>query len=66
MPTDPLEAPQPPPSDPAEDRRRRLKVLAGVGIPALIGSIVAGMLGIPWWIIMIFLVVIALGVLLNS
>lgn len=41
-------------------------MLAGIGVPAAIGAVVAGLLGIPWWIVLIFLVVVALGILLNS
>lgn len=66
MANDPLEPPQPPSTDPDERRRTRVRMLAGVGVPSVIGSVVAGLLGIPWWIVVIFLVIVALGILLNS
>ncbi len=61
-----MEPPEPPSTDPDDQRRNRTKMLAGVGVPALIGAVVAGLLGIPWWIVAIFLGLVVVGILLNS
>ncbi len=66
MTPDRMEPPEPPSSDPDDQRRNRIKMLAGVGVPALIGAVVAGLLGIPWWIVAVFLGLVVLGILLNS
>ena len=65
-PLDPLDPPKRPATDSDERRRTRIRMLAGVGIPSVIGAVVAGLLGIPWWIVVIFLFVVAAGILLNS
>lgn len=51
------------PEDPSAYRR---KILLGIGIPSLLAGIVAIALGIPWWIVLIFLAVVALGTVLNT
>ncbi len=49
--------------DPEERRRQRIIQWLGIGVPSLVGGIIALLLGMPWWIVAGFLAVVAAIVL---
>jgi hypothetical protein len=50
-----------------EDHTRRVqRMWLGLGVPTLIAAVIALALGMPWWIVLIFIVVVAVGVVLAS
>jgi hypothetical protein len=38
----------------------------GIGLPSLLAGLVAVGLGIPWWIVLIFLALVAVGIVFNT
>ena len=47
-------------------RRRRQRMWLGVGIPSLMGAALAVALGIPYWIVLIFLALEAIGIFFST
>ena len=54
------------PDTPEDYARRKHRMWIGLGVPTVIASLLALALGIPWWAVAIFIVVVASGVFLNS
>jgi phage shock protein PspC (stress-responsive transcriptional regulator) len=54
------------PDSPEDYERRKRRMWLGIGIPGVIGAGLALALGIPWWIVAIFVVLLASGVFLNT
>jgi hypothetical protein len=46
--------------------RRKRRMWIGLGVPTLLASGLAIALGVPWWIVAIFIVVVASGLLVNT
>lgn len=51
---------------PEMQRARKIRLGLGVGVPTLVAALVAGLLGVPWWLLLAFCVVIAVGVLIGG
>jgi hypothetical protein len=49
-----------------EYERRKRRMWFGLGIPTLIGSALAIALSVPWWIVAIFIAIVASGLLINT
>jgi len=47
-------------------RARRIRLWIGFGVPSVVAGIVAIALGIPWWIIVIVLAVLVVGMVFNT
>jgi hypothetical protein len=47
-------------------QRRRQRMWLGIGIPSVIGAGLAIALGVPWWIVLIFLVLEAIGIFFST
>lgn len=54
------------PDSPEDYERRKRTMWIGIGVPAVLASGLALALGIPWWIVLIFVVLVASGVFLNT
>lgn len=52
--------------DPEDERRQRVIHWLAIGVPCLLGGIIAVLLGMPWWIVAAFLAVVGVLILLGS
>jgi hypothetical protein len=52
--------------DADDDPARKFRVWAGIGLPTVVAGLVAGLLGIPWWIVGLFCLVIALLIINDT
>ena len=54
------------PEDEQLARERKIKLMIGFGVPALIAGGISIALGIPWWIILVVLAVLGAGMMFNT
>jgi hypothetical protein len=49
-----------------EYQKRRQRMWIGIGVPSLIGALLAVALGVPWWIVAIFIALEAITIFFTT